>query len=145
MPSDEDVTPILQLYSSLKFTPPPGQYTVAASFFLTSASAPRTTKIISLATGTKCLPTARYPLKGEALHDSHAEILARRGAIYWFFTEIRRCQSSSSAGAEPYESPWIYRLPDGKYDLREDVQVNLYISTPPCQNIRFLAQISFIQ
>ena len=130
--SDEDVTAILQLYSSLKFTPPPRQYTVAASFFLTSASAPSTTKIISLATGTKCLPTARYPLQGEALHDSHAEILARRGAIYWFLTEIRRCQSSL-AGSGPYESPWIYRLSDGKYDLREDVQVNLYISTPPCK------------
>lgn len=123
----DHIASILKLYSSTSFKPPSGQYTVAASFFLTSSSSPSTTKLLSLATGTKCLPTVRLPLKGEALHDSHAEVLARRGAIRWFLEEIGRCQSSS------YQSTWIHVLPGGKYDLRDDVKANLYISTVPCK------------
>ncbi|KAF8076038.1 adenosine deaminase/editase [Lyophyllum atratum] len=134
---DEDVSSILKTYSALSFNPPPAQYTVAASFFLTSSASPNP-KIISLATGTKCLPTSRYPLKGEALHDSHAEVLARRGAIRWFLEEIGRCETPGV-----YQSSWIYRDPEGKYDLREDVEVSLYISTVPCgdASMRFLASV----
>ncbi|GLB33462.1 putative adenosine-deaminase (editase) [Lyophyllum shimeji] len=125
------------IYSALSFNPPPAQYTVAASFFLTSPSKV-SPKVISIATGTKCLPTSRYPLKGEALHDSHAEVLARRGAIRWFLEEIGRCESSGT-----YKSSWIHRDPEGKYDLREGVQVSLYVSTMPCgdASMRFLAAV----
>ncbi|KAG6830619.1 hypothetical protein H0H92_015711 [Tricholoma furcatifolium] len=113
---DEDIKSILSIYSSLSFKPPAGQYTIAASFYLSSTSTP--TKVISFATGTKCLPTSRYPLKGEALLDSHAEILARRGAIRWFLLEVLHCESPGQ-----YESLWIQRRTDGRYELKKDVRI----------------------
>jgi len=121
--------PILSLYSSLGFKPPVAQYTILASFFL-SHVARNNTKVIALSTGSKCLPAVRLPLCGDAVHDSHAEVLARRGAICWFLKEIGRCNNNSG---ETFESPWIYERSDGKYDLKDDVQINLYISTVPCK------------
>ncbi|KAK0191364.1 adenosine deaminase/editase [Armillaria mellea] len=103
-------------------------FTILASVFLTDEGR---TKVISIATGTKCLPTSRLPTQGEALHDSHAEVLARRGAIRWCMEEILR----------PTTSDWIVRQTNGKYALRDGVALNLYISTVPCgdASTRFLA------
>lgn len=114
---------VLELYSSLAFRPPPGQFTVLASLVLVSTE---TIKVISLATGSKCLPVARLPKQGDALHDSHAEILARRAAIRWFLEEIIR---SVSAGV----SQWIELGDDDRYGLKYGIRVFLYISTPPCK------------
>jgi tRNA-specific adenosine deaminase 1 len=120
---------IMTLYGSLPLQPPPQQYTVLASFFLASNVTGH--KIISVATGTKCLPSNKLPVDGESLHDSHAEVLARRGAVRWFLEEIRRCNTTNFA----FESEWIY-LCDGKYTLKADVRLILYISTVPCKTLR---------
>ena len=112
---------ILELYSNLHFKPPPGQFTVLASFVLSNKD---NIKIISLATGSKCLPTVRLSELGDAVHDSHAEILARRAAIRWFLEEVSRSRSSGSN--------WIIRQSDGRYGLQDTVQLSMYISTPPC-------------
>jgi tRNA-specific adenosine deaminase 1 len=120
---DSEIAAILDSFSATSFNPPASQYTVAAAFFLTHPF-----KVISLATGTKCLPTIRLPSTGEALHDSHAEVLARRGAIRWFLDEITRCGSTTN----PYSSSWIHALKNGRYALRDGVQIHLYISTVPC-------------
>ncbi|KAJ7937406.1 adenosine deaminase/editase [Mycena leptocephala] len=124
----------MTLYGSLPLQPPPQQYTVLASFFLASNVTGH--KIISVATGTKCLPSNKLPVDGESLHDSHAEVLARRGAVRWFLEEIRRCNTTNFA----FESEWIY-LCDGKYTLKADVGLILYISTVPCgdASMRFLS------
>lgn len=135
------VSSILQIYSSLSFSPPASQYTIAASFFLTHSSSPDC-KVISIATGTKCLPTTRLPLRGEAVHDSHAEVLARRGAIRWFLEEIGRCHQSTpnvtinatGSDVKSYQSDWICQSSrhGPNYELRDGVQIHLYMSTVPC-------------
>lgn len=114
----------LRLYSSLKFTPPLGQFTILASFVL-SSSDKQNAKVISLATGSKCLPATRLSEQGDALHDSHAEVLARRAAIRWFLEEITRA-------AQRGTSQWICADGNGQYRLKDDVRVSMYISTPPC-------------
>ncbi|KAK0206100.1 adenosine deaminase/editase [Desarmillaria ectypa] len=132
MPDDVDFDAIIHhihgIYASLKNSPPDGKFTILASFFLTNE---KCTKVISIATGTKCLPTIRLPTQGEALHDSHAEVLARRGAIRWFMEEILRQTASD----------WIVCRIGGKYALKDGVALNLYISTVPCgdASTRFLA------
>lgn len=130
---------ILKVYSSTSYSPPASQYTIAASFFLTRSSSPDC-KVISVATGTKCLPTARLPSTGEAVHDSHAEVLARRGAIRWFLEEIGRChdgttkvRDSDMKSNTAYQTDWICQSSQhGRYKLRDDVQIHLYVSTVPC-------------
>ena len=130
------VLKLLDLYSSLSFAPQHSQYTVLASFFLI-CSGTTDIKIISLGTGTKCLPANRLSPKGELVNDSHAEVLARRSAILWFLEEIQRIYS-----VDTYRSPWLDVCSGARYALREGVKLNLYISTIPCkfceQRILFL-------
>lgn len=136
MPSDNDhdhdiyntaILKLLDLYSSFDFVPQHSQYTVLASFFLIH-SGTTDIKVISLATGTKCLPANRLSPKGEIVNDSHAEVLARRSAVLWFLEEIRRICS-----VDGYRSPWLDVCSDGRYSLRDGAKLNLYISTVPCK------------
>ncbi|KAH9843974.1 uncharacterized protein C8Q71DRAFT_793601 [Rhodofomes roseus] len=122
----------LDLYSTLSLKLPPNQYTILAAFILTSSDA---LQVISLATGSKCLPTERFAKEGDALHDSHAEVLARRGAVRWLMTEVRR------ASAKQQESAWLRRNLDGKHALKHGACLQLYVSTVPCgdASTRFLA------
>lgn len=118
---------VLATYSKLNFKPPSGQFTILAAFVLRTAEQ---LKVVSLGTGSKCLPAERLPKAGDALHDSHAEVLARRGAIRWFLEEIARGCSEDL----DYSSPWLVRGADGRFMLREAVRLDMYISTVPCRH-----------
>ena len=74
--------------------------------------------IVSSATGTKC--TAQ---EGDwVLHDSHAEVLCRRGLLFVLWQEIRGEQSLSL----------LDKVHDGLYILSKDVELHLYVSDSPC-------------
>ncbi|EIW82478.1 adenosine deaminase editase [Coniophora puteana RWD-64-598 SS2] len=123
-----------QLYLAQKWNPPPKTFTILASLSLVSATGEF--KVIGMGCGCKCLPENKLPLYGEALHDSHAEILARRCAVRWLLEEIGRV-------ARGRPSPWLRQQADGKYDLSEGVHLKMYISTPPCgdASMQFLASV----
>lgn len=113
----------IELYTSLHHKLPDGKYTIVASFVLSRRKA---LKVISLATGSKCLPTEKFTEEGDALHDSHAEVLARRGAQRWFLEEIQRISSGE------HDSPWVRKTTDDMFELFDNVEITLYISTVPC-------------
>ncbi|GAW04613.1 tRNA-specific adenosine deaminase 1 [Lentinula edodes] len=115
-PSDDDhIALIHTLYSQLKLYPQPSQYTILSALYLTSSTSSEC-KIISLGTGTKCLPKCRLPIRGEAVHDSHAEVVARRGAIRWILEETIRERVQGSG--------WIERHAD-KYRFRKGIQIRI--------------------
>lgn len=137
--SDEDATlvhAVQKQYASLNLKLPAATFTILAAIALTSSD-PLTIqpKIIGLATGCKCLPKDKLPLQGEAVHDSHAEVLARRCALRWLIEEIDRAASNGS------HSAWISKTADDRYRLKDGVCMIMYISTPPCgdASMRFLA------
>ncbi|KAH9850063.1 adenosine deaminase/editase, partial [Lenzites betulinus] len=119
-------------YSQLNFKPPDGQFTILAGFVLRTSEK---TQVVSLGTGSKCLPAARLPKEGDALHDSHAEVLARRGFIRWLLEEIGRLCSLDGT------SYWLSKHEDGTFSLREEAELDMYISTVPCgdASTRYLA------
>lgn len=119
-------------YTSLKYKPPVGQYTVLAGFVLVS---PQRLQVISLATGSKCLPAVRLSERGESVNDSHAEVLAKRCALLWFFDEVHRMRDRASGGS----SPWLKENLCGKYQLQDMVRIHMYISTVPCASDSFTA------
>jgi tRNA-specific adenosine deaminase 1 len=119
---------VLEQYSSLRFQLPPQQYTILAGFVLARFSS-KIYKIISIGTGSKCLPVTRLSPLGDSLNDSHAEVLARRGAVRWFLEEVQRVCSAELG----YESQWITRIDNGRYRLRDSVTMHMYISTLPCK------------
>ena len=124
-------TAVNAVYTSLRFNPPNGQYTILAGFILVS---PERHQVISLATGSKCLPANRLSGRGESVNDSHAEVLARRGALLWLFDEVRRITNCISGET----SFWIEENQSGKYRLRHTVRVHMYISTVSCTSIEFI-------
>lgn len=75
--------------------------------------------VVSCATGTKCT-TKR--VNGCVLHDCHAEILTKRGLIRVLCRELARKDQSSL----------LERQPNGKFKLRSDISLHLYISCSPC-------------
>ncbi|KAI0092452.1 adenosine deaminase editase [Irpex rosettiformis] len=129
---DEIAALVHSHYASLSFKPPPNQFTILAAFVLLAET--RSPKLISLATGSKCLPASKLQIGGDFVHDSHAEILARRGAIRFFLEEIGRANESAE------KSEWI-EPEEGKFKLKEGVDLLLYVSTPPCgdASTRYLA------
>ncbi|KAI4524879.1 hypothetical protein K525DRAFT_291403 [Schizophyllum commune Loenen D] len=142
LPPDFIARSVFGTYSSTRYKPSnPSQFTILAAFFLYRSSTSHSSntakfKIVSFGTGTKCLPTSQLPLHGEALHDSHAEIIARRGAIRWFLEEIQRMSQSNSASSD-----WLSKTSEGVYTLQDGAHVGMYISTLPCgdASTRFLA------
>lgn len=45
-------------------------------------------QVVALGTGTKCLPGDEYTLDGSAIHDFHAEIIARRSLQRWIYHQL---------------------------------------------------------
>jgi len=83
-------------------------------------------KIVSLATGTKCLDgtTRLQSNPGTLLHDSHAEVLARRGFILWLVEEMKLARSSSTK--------FVSKKGPDKYELHDDWKIYMLTTHPPC-------------
>lgn len=122
---DEIANAALEIYSRLSFEPPNGKFTILAAFVLRNSLSGEP-KVISLGTGSKCLPEIRLCKEGDTVHDSHAEVLARRGAVRWLMEEIKRYAAAGT-------SEWIERIPSGRFALKSGIQVTLYVSTLPCK------------
>lgn len=134
--TDDLVLQVHAQYASCGFKPSNTyQYTVLAAFVLELCSDNSNNindgrlkiHVASMATGSKCLPTSRFSAQGDSLHDSHAEVLARRGFVKWLYEELRRSQHMASG------SEWLAVDKDGKWHLREGIKLHLYISTIPCK------------
>ena len=126
------VSATLSQYSSLPFAPQPGKHTVLASFALHDTHSGRV-QLLSLGAGVKCLPASRLPVRGDALHDSHAEVIARRGAVRWLLEEVQR-DVKAQAQCAPAPAWVCTRKDDGLYVLRDNVHLWMYASTVPCES-----------
>jgi tRNA-specific adenosine deaminase 1 len=81
--------------------------------------------VVSCATGTKCTAIRK---EGWALHDGHAEVLARRGLVRVLWLELR----DKLQNEKPKENSLLGECENGQFQLRSDIQFHLYISDPPC-------------
>ena len=124
--ADEIARAALNLYSSLGLHLPANQFTILASFVLSDESG--ALKVISLGTGSKCLPAIRLQPGGDALHDSHAEVIARRGAVRWLLEEIGRVRSNG-------DPKWLEEQSNARFCLARGVKLHLYVSTVPCRTV----------
>jgi len=82
--------------------PTAGQWTVLAGLVLEYENR---LHLISLATGTKCLSGEERwkATKGTILNDSHAEILVRRGFLYWLLLQFKLKEEGG-------ESPFVIKV-----------------------------------
>jgi Adenosine-deaminase (editase) domain len=120
------------------------EWTVYAAMIAHRIDDDRSMWIVSCATGTKC--TAQRQ-NGTVLHDSHAEVLARRGLVRVLWKEIQQRRNDQMQNHNEAADPrfLLVRRDDStpdectteqstqpKYQLHPQIQLHLYISDSPC-------------
>ncbi|GAA5968999.1 hypothetical protein JCM11641_000805 [Rhodosporidiobolus odoratus] len=86
-------------------------------------------RCVSLGTGLKALPHVRLPVHGDVLHDSHAEVIARRGLKLWLYGQLART-------AQGDHDSLLERSTEEngttEWRLKEGWKIGMYVSTLPC-------------
>ncbi|KAH9787941.1 tRNA-specific adenosine deaminase TAD1 [Citrus sinensis] len=119
---DEVSKKVLWQYKSLpkKGKPQGREVTVLAAFLISSPSKGR----------------SLLSPHGDIVNDSHAEIVARRALLRFFYTEVlnkQKCSNGIEGLRDDVFNNFLFELgPTGKYRFREGWQLHLYISQLPC-------------
>ncbi|KAL5727528.1 tRNA(Ala)(adenine(37)) deaminase [Ranunculus cassubicifolius] len=137
---------VFSLYNSLpnKGKPQGREITVLAAFLFSTPC--QDLRVVSLGTGTKCLGRSLLSPRGDVVNDSHAEIIARRSLIRFFYTEIKRLNglynnrkygngSSGVPVADAMNSPLDIEMDSigrRKYVMRHGWKLHLYVTQLPC-------------
>ncbi|CAD6563819.1 MAG: hypothetical protein TREMPRED_001391 [Tremellales sp. Tagirdzhanova-0007] len=109
------------------------EWTVLSAIFL---STPDRLIPISLATGVKVLPANRLPPLGDVVHDSHAEILVRRGMIRWLLSEAAKVVKGQG-------NEGVLEYTESRMGFRDGVETWLYISALPCGDASMLQTAAY--
>lgn len=89
--------------------PADNESTVLAAIVLISADA--TFSLVSLATGTKCMGEVKRQEDGSIVHDLHAEVLARRTAMYWVYQQLKHCLSNNAVQSVTPQNHSMFLVP----------------------------------
>ncbi|PKY51099.1 adenosine deaminase/editase [Rhizophagus irregularis] len=93
---------------------------------------------ISLGSGLKCLPQSKLSKSGDLIHDSHAEVLARRGFVKFIMNELELALTSESRYFrinEHFNSETEIRdqIENKPFLLKDNrLSFHMYISQAPC-------------
>lgn len=87
-------------------------------------------EIIALTTGTKVLGGEHLSVDGKAVNDSHAEIQIRRCIIRFLYGQLKAFRDKRST---------VLEVKDGKYNLKKEFSLHLYINTAPCGDARIFS------
>ncbi|XP_076841246.1 double-stranded RNA-specific editase 1a isoform X2 [Brachyhypopomus gauderio] len=129
---------VVEKFSELtdNFTSPHARRKVLAGVVMTTGTDVKDAQVICVSTGTKCINGEYMSDRGLALNDCHAEIIARRSLIRYLYSQLEHFLSNS---AEDHSRSIFRRCEQHGYQLKEDVQFHLYISTSPCGDARIFS------
>ncbi|XP_038045270.1 double-stranded RNA-specific editase 1-like isoform X2 [Patiria miniata] len=100
------------------------RYKVLAGVVQSDGDVLKSSRVVCLATGTKCPLTEEPVTKGTILRDCHAEVVARRCLKRYLMEQHLKHQK------DPKSS--VFDGSNGILQLKEGIQFHLYISCPPC-------------
>ncbi|XP_048874656.1 double-stranded RNA-specific editase 1-like isoform X4 [Brienomyrus brachyistius] len=119
------------------FTSPHARRKVLAGVVMTTGSNCKEAQVICISTGTKCINGEYMSDRGLALNDCHAEIIARRSLIRFLYSQLEPFLSHNKK--EEQQRSIFSRCEGRGYQLKENVQFHLYISTSPCGDARIFS------
>ncbi|KAF8058116.1 KLP1 [Scenedesmus sp. PABB004] len=105
--------------------------------------------VVALGSGTKCLGASKRSRHGDVLHDSHAEVVARRALVAWAHGQLALAaahhrrqreqgqeqeQEQGGGGRQPAGCGAAFAwCPEARaFRLRPGVRFAMYVSQPPC-------------
>ncbi|KAG7276067.1 hypothetical protein CRUP_020589, partial [Coryphaenoides rupestris] len=106
-----------------------------AGVVLTRGFSLRGAQVVALGSGAGCLSGGPRGDQGWALHDCHAEVIARRALVRFLYANLERllCQR----GAGPMEPSVFREAPGGGgFRLREGLLLHMVLSSSPCGDAR---------
>ncbi|CAG4954781.1 unnamed protein product [Parnassius apollo] len=107
------------------------EWKVLAGIVITINHSVEGARVIAVTTGTKCISGENMSVRGMALNDCHAEVVARRCLQRHLYAQLLMYASSPDP-RKPIPQSDLEPLPDGGYQFKKDRQVHLYVSTVPC-------------
>ena len=124
---DDIVQLILDSYAKLPKKGKPcldkKEWTVLSAFVLQRPD--QGLKVVALGTGTKCLGQNEVSSKGDLVHDSHAEVIAKRAFVLYLIEEVH-------VAFKGHENSIFEVDKSKKARLKNDHIFHFYSSFPPC-------------
>ena len=125
--TDEIVQLTLDFYAKLPKKGKPcldkKEWTVLSAFVLQRPN--KDPEVVALGTGTKCLGKDEVSPNGDLVHDSHAEVIAKRAFVLYLIEEV-------SKAFEGQENTIFEVTQPKKVKLKSDFTFHFYSSFPPC-------------
>ncbi|KMZ67381.1 hypothetical protein ZOSMA_26G01310 [Zostera marina] len=133
---------VFSVYRSLpkKGKPQGRENTVLAAFLISSPSS-SLLEVVALGTGTKCIGASLLSSRGDVVNDSHAEIIARRSLLRFFYSEIKRLCTTDKENDGHSVTPDVglelllcldKSGRQHKFAMRPGWKLHMYITQMPC-------------
>nr|XP_053629587.1 double-stranded RNA-specific editase 1-like isoform X2 [Cherax quadricarinatus] len=108
---------------------------VLAGIVMTNEKDLEDMKVISVATGTKCINGEHLSLQGQCINDCHAEIVARRCLRHFLYSQLEKLAVSYKNGST---SDTLFEQLNGQkgFRVKSQYKFHLYINTAPCGDAR---------
>ena len=115
-----------QVQRTIEF-PQPGRKVIAA--FIMENTLSGEMKVVSMGSGTRCITGDKMSLEGCVVNDSHAEVIARRSLMRFFYKHLLAYHQGNSVAVDT-----IFDASEGEnlLKVKEKLKFHLYISTAPC-------------
>ncbi|XP_069491561.1 tRNA-specific adenosine deaminase 1 [Ambystoma mexicanum] len=93
------------------------------------------TEVVAMGTGTKCIGQSKMSKDGDALHDSHAEVIAKRGFQRYLLHQL------SLAVCHKKDSVFLPSAETGKFKLKPEISFIFFTSHTPCGDASIIPMI----
>ena len=113
-----------QLQSTVE-VPQPGRKVIAC--FIMEDRVTGELKVVSVGSGTRCITGDKMSLEGLVVNDSHAEVVARRSLLRFFYWQLMALFQGSQGTIFTKSSE-----DSMKATVKDNFRFHLYISTAPC-------------